>query len=292
MGQYQINDLERLIGVRAHTIRIWEKRYGLIRPRRTSANIRLYSEEQVKKLLNVTTLLRAGQKISHIAALSEQEIRSRVAQLAATDMQDIVAIAFLQEMIQAMLGYNEPAFDRVYRATVQRFGLYEAMRKVIYPFLVKTGVLWSVDQALPVQEHFASGLIRRKLMAAIDGLGQAIKQDKRFVLFLPPGEWHEIPLLFSEFLIRSAAYPVINLGQNVPYEQLSEVLRHTKPTHVLFFLVAGAQQAEAALLLNNMQQAHPDIQYMVSGNIQQLENLATNGNVLILKEPAAIFSVL
>ena len=238
MRQYQITELEQLTGIKAHTIRIWEKRYNLIEPDRTSTNYRRYNDDQVKKLLNVSTLLSNGYKISKIAALSEKDIHKKIVELNSADNEDIICKNFINDLVQAMLSFDEPAFEKTYSAVINRFGLFEAMLNVFYPLLNNIGLLWSINNVSPAQEHFASCLISRKIMSATDGLPIANGKKKKFLLLLIPGEIHEISLLFANYIIRSKGHETIYLGQNVPYENVSAVLSKIKADFILTFFTS------------------------------------------------------
>lgn len=292
MEVYQINDLERLSGIKAHTIRIWEKRYELISPHRTQTNIRYYDDQQVKKLLNVATLLDAGWKISKVAALSPEAIKQEIHAVLATATDDFMVSSYINEMIIAMLAFDELSFDKMFSAAVNRLGMFPAVVKVFYPFLHRTGVLWSIDEVMPVQEHFACNLVRKKLLAAIDGIPPASRNDKKFLLFLPADEWHEISLLFADYLVRSKGYPSVYLGQNVPYNDLDYVLQRAQPSHILSFVIGGDHRKNMNLLLEKLTADYPGMVFMVSGNKQLLENLNSYANVIILNEPQDILKIL
>ncbi|MBK6835774.1 MAG: MerR family transcriptional regulator [Bacteroidetes bacterium] len=238
MEKYQINDLERLTGIKAHTIRIWEKRYNLIEPHRTATNIRYYDDSQLKKILNVSTLLESGYKISKVAVLNDDEMNKKVQAVQENSSEDVANNAYVSDLIISMLAYDEAGFEKIFSAVVLRYGLYDAMLNVIYPFLAKTGILWVSNKAMPSQEHFASSLIRRKLQAAIDGLAAPSKPEKIFLLYLPDDEWHELSLVFSDYLIRKSGYKTIYLGQNVPAKNLDELVKKIKPTHALTFNIS------------------------------------------------------
>src|SRR4051812_17347659 len=204
MKLYHISELEQLSGIKAPTIRIWERRYNLIQPGRTDTNIRMYDDRQVRKLLNVATLLNNGYKISKIAELDEDGIHAMVLGLQNSASEtDETAIAFINGLVIAMLDFDEVNFEITYSAAVKRYGLFDAMLQVFYPLLQKIGVMWTTEDVMPVQEHFASSMIRRKLLAATDALEINKKRRKKFLLLLPPGEWHEIGLLFANYIIRS-----------------------------------------------------------------------------------------
>lgn len=291
MESYQINDLERLTGIKAHTIRIWEKRYDLISPDRTSTNIRLYNDAQVKKLLNVTTLLEHGYKISKIAALSQQELNNAVGKILESPPGDIVNDAYINSLIEAMLSFNETAFDKIFSAAATRLGIFKAMTDVFYPFLYKTGLLWSSDDASPAQEHFASNIIKRKLQAAIDGLAPANKNKHKYVLFLPPDEWHEIGLLFTNYLIRSAGFQTIYLGQNMPLSNIDFVISKTKPTHLVTFFVTTNEDDDMLKAFLNLVKKHKSLTWLVSGSANNVKKLSSDKIVKILSSPADLLKI-
>lgn len=235
METYSINAVEQLTGVKAHTLRIWEKRYQSLIPHRTATNIRYYDDSQLRNLLNISTLQQQGYKISALMSMSEDEVNKLILELTeGSNKTDIYGI-YVNELVAHMLAFDEPMFDKTCSSIIIRYGIQEAMLNVIYPFLRKTGVLWSTSNAAPSQEHFASNIIRRKLLAAIDGIHQPRNSTNKFILFLPPDEWHEIGLLLADFLIRNAGHTSIYLGQNLPYESLEIALRQTKATHLLTF---------------------------------------------------------
>jgi DNA-binding transcriptional MerR regulator len=253
MKLYHISELEQLSGIKAPTIRIWERRYNLIQPGRTDTNIRMYDDRQVRKLLNVATLLNNGYKISKIAELDEDGIHAMVLGLQNSDSEtNEIATALINGLVVAMLDFDEVNFEIIYTAAVKRYGQFEAMLQVFYPLLQKIGIMWTTEDVTPVQEHFASAVIRRKLMAATDALEIKKKRRKKFLLLLPPGEWHEIGLLFANYIIRSKDIETIYLGQNVPYEQVAAVLDKTKISHVLLFLITRREQIDIPSVRKSM----------------------------------------
>ncbi len=263
---YQINDLERLTGVKAHTIRIWEKRYSIIHPNRTETNRRYYDDTQMRKLLNVTTLLSQGHKISKIAAFSDDEIFKHIEKDAELHGSAHINTTYINDLVVTMLAFDEAGFEKVFSAAVLRMGMYETMLHVVYPFLNKTGVLWTINKTVPVQEHFASCIIRRKLMSATDGLLPPHKKNNRFLLFLPPGEWHEIVLLFSNYIIRSHGYDTIYLGQNVPVENIRKMLESVSVQHILTFFITTRPADELKDLVANYAGMDKKVKMLIAGN--------------------------
>ncbi|MBP9070193.1 MAG: MerR family transcriptional regulator [Bacteroidia bacterium] len=288
MNSYQIADLERLTGIKAHTIRIWEKRYNLIEPHRTSTNIRYYDDDQARKLLKVSTLLAQGIKISKISELSDKEINSRIQELQHVVSEDAICTGFINELTAAMLAFDETAFEKTFSSAVIRFGMYQAMLKVFYPFLHKTGLMWSMEEAMPVQEHFASAIIRRKLITATDGLPAPSKRSKSFVLFLPNEEWHETGLLFSDYIIRTHGYKTVYLGQNVPANNLLDVIKNVKPTHLLTLYIARHKPEQIVSDLLFISKKHPGLKLMVAGSYPLDQLVKKIKNITLLSSPSEL----
>lgn len=293
MESYQINELERMTGIKAHTIRIWEKRYGLIYPDRTDTNRRSYNEGQVRKLLNVSTLLARGQKISKIASLSEDELNSLIEVQDMDGATDNISAGYINDLVKSMLDFNEPAFEKIFSAAVMRFGVYDAMIHVLYPFLSKVGILWNISKTAPVQEHFASCIIKRKLMAATDGLMPPAKKTKKFLLFLPPEEWHEIGLLFANYIIRSKGYETIYLGQSVPIENIEKVVSAIHPKYLLLFYINARPVNEIEKQIKQLAKIDENITLFVAGNAELFpENKHKLRNTFYLTEANSLLNFL
>lgn len=285
MDTYQITDLEQLSGIKAHTIRIWEKRYGLIEPHRTKTNIRYYDNEQVRKLLNIVTLLNAGHKISKLSELKEEELSELIALSSNSEETDSFCNGAINTLIGATLNYDEFSFEKTYSSVLNRLGLYNGMLKVIYPLLYRIGILWSIGDAMPAQEHFTSGLIRRKLMAAIDGVVVNERSRKKAVVFLPPDEWHDIGILFTDYILRSNGYHVFNLGQNVPYENVSNVLNNTGATTALTFFISRKSKEEIFHSINLLMDKNRDLNLLIAASEQNRSHLPNNKRIHLMNQP-------
>ncbi len=233
---YHIVDLEKLSGIKAHTIRIWEKRYQLIEPHRTETNIRQYDDMQLKKLLNVASLLNNGYKISEVAKLSLTELRQEVLKISDYTKDNNEHI--INDLTLAMMQYDEVGFDKCISTAVLKFGLLDTMLHIIYPFLNKVGLMWSIDNTMPAQEHFTSHLIKQKLLSAIDSLPHATSKEL-YLLFLPENEFHEIGLLLSHYILRTKGIRTIYLGQNVPIANIEASIKQIQPTHLLTMIISN-----------------------------------------------------
>lgn len=293
MEQYLINDLERLSGIKAHTIRIWEKRFALIKPSRTATNRRYYSGDQLRKLMNVSTLLSQGHKISSLAALSDKEIDHAIERMHVDPDTDVVIEAYIHDLTIAMLTFDEIGFERIFAEAGLRFGFYGCMIQVFHPFLKRIGLLWSVDKAMPVQEHFASSIIRRKVIAATDVLKQPAKPNKQFLLFLPAGEWHEIGLLFANYIIRTKGIDTLYLGQNVPFADIKKVITLAQPKYVLTFYISPKPKEEVQQELETMAKENAGVKILVTGSEYLLGDMKfKDKNIKYLRDPEALLTML
>ena len=230
MGQYSIKELEQLSGIKAHTIRIWEKRHRIIEPSRTATNIRYYSDKDLKKIINVSLLNTYGIKISKIADMSLEDMNKKVLEI--SELQNDKGV-HIDQMVVAMLDMEEELFEKILNNLILRFGFEQTITEIIYPFLEKIGILWQTQNITPAHEHFISNLIRQKIIVAIDGLPIPPKTAKKIVIFLPEGELHELGLLFYHFLIRKAGYRTYYLGQNVPHDDLVSVYKVHQPEYMV-----------------------------------------------------------
>jgi DNA-binding transcriptional MerR regulator len=225
MAEYKIKDLETLSGVKAHTIRIWEKRYNILSPDRTDTQIRLYTDEDLVILLNICILYKHGIKISHIANLTFPQIQEKV-----TSIQEVYQVEdSYEQLILALLTLDEELFRNTLGALIQEVGLSKTFTNHLVPFLDRIGIMWLVGSINPAQEHFISNLIRQKIIAEIDKLPIPQDDNNSVMLYLPEHEWHEISLLFYQFVLREKNIPTIYLGQSLPYDSLVLCFNQLKP---------------------------------------------------------------
>jgi DNA-binding transcriptional MerR regulator len=287
---YQINDLERLSGVKAHTIRIWEKRYELITPHRTDTNIRYYDDKQLVKLLNVATLSSIGFRISKIAAMTDDELKSQLSLSQQREKSDLKFEFYVNDFIAAMIEFDEVAFNKLFDTIIAEYGVEKALVSIVYPFLHKIGILWRIDQSMPVQEHFASMLIKRKLYTLISQLPTPTK-SKKFLLFLPANEWHEVGLLFAEYIIRNNGFPTINLGQNVPFIDIEYTINKTEPNYLLAFLINNTNEEYVLKVQQLLSSKFKKVDCLIAGNSLKFKLFEGLKNIKLLYSPNDILKV-
>jgi DNA-binding transcriptional MerR regulator len=263
MASYSIKELENLSGIKAHTIRIWEKRYNLIAPSRTETNIRYYCDKDLKRLLNIAILNRQGIRISEIAKLSDEELSERVVNLT-LDSGD--AAHNIEQLVIAMVDMSEVKFDRILSRYIMHEGFENAVINVIFPFFERIGILWQTGIINPAHEHFVSNLFRQKLMVAIDNIMVTESpKAKKFILFLPEGEYHELGLLFYNYLIRKSGQIVYYLGSSVPFNDVVETGKMVNPDYLFTTITALLSKDETIKYLRNLSKAFPLQKIFVTG---------------------------
>ncbi len=264
MANYSIKDLEHLSGIKAHTLRIWEQRYNLINPKRTDTNIRYYDQDDLKLVLNVSLLKDNGFKISKIAEMSMEEMFEEVMRVSekTTSFADQIYALTL-----SMIDLDEQRFEKIISTNTLKIGFERTMMNVINPFLSKIGIMWLTDSISPAQEHFITNLIRQKLMVAIDGQYPTISDEaKKYMLFLPEGELHELNLLFASYLIKARQNKVIYLGQTMPMNDLMMAHEVYNPDYLLTVLTSRPADMSALDYLNKLSEKFPETEILVSGS--------------------------
>lgn len=284
MSVYSIKDLETLSGIKAHTIRMWEKRYGLLEPERTDTNIRLYGDNELKHLLNVSLLLGMGYKISKVSAMSHKKIAEEI-QSNFEKKQPIENLAVenkVNSLIVSMIDLDEYKFNQIYSRSIEKRGLEETFIQVIYPFLARVGILWGINEVNPAEEHFISNLIRQKLIRAIDLLPLPATDKPSFMLFLPENELHELGLLLSNYIVRSAGLPTFYLGQNVPLPDALTIADRIKPDYILLFFVTALSRDEIPEYLESIHNNFKNTKILVSGASYLFEETSLPSNTQYL----------
>ncbi|TXD52893.1 MerR family transcriptional regulator [Polaribacter sp. IC066] len=219
---FTIKDLENISGIKAHTIRIWEKRYNLLEPKRTETNIRYYTPENLTKLLNIVLLNKNGFKISKIAAMSDDDITLKSRELAFNiGVNDEAINSFKVAMFQ----FDKIIFNNTYNTLLQKKTFREIFKDVFLPFLEQIGLLWQTETLLPAHEHFISNLIAQKIQTNTEKLQYGITDNnKTYVLFLPENEIHELGLLYLNYELVLRGFHTIYLGQSLPLNNLNYFL--------------------------------------------------------------------
>jgi DNA-binding transcriptional MerR regulator len=278
---YSIRDLEKLSGIKAHTIRIWEQRYGIIEPMRTKTNIRYYQDTDLKFLLNVALLNKNGLKISHIAKMDRQDVADKVAAISEDNFEYDTQ---LDALTISMIEMDELKFDRIISTNIHQLGFERTMLEIIYPFLDKLSVLWLTGSITPVQENFISYLIRQKIIVAIDREQLPSNQNApKFIIYLPEGERQELSLLFMHFILRSRGNYVINLGHEISLMDLNDACKVRRPDFLFTMITETWTKEPVQRYIDKLAENFPDCQILVSGYQIVAQNVTPPSNVSILR---------
>ena len=288
MITYSVAQVEALTGIKAHTLRIWERRYDFLTPERTSTNIRFYSDEHLKKLLNFGILVKNGYRVSKLGRMTDEEVFHEVEKVLSdpsSEMDDE-----MKGLTLCMLEMNEEEFDNIFERQVIRKGFLRTITEVIYTFLEYVGVLWTTNKAMVAQEHYISNLIRQKLISAIERLSLAPKDAPAIVFFLSEGEEHEIGLLLASFMAKSMGWRVFYLGQAVPLVNIKKVIDIAEPSLIMsIFVTPKVKKINSfigAVIEGN------NIPYIVSGSIENLGAISDSDQLYKVSSPAEFESCL
>lgn len=236
MNHFSIKDIENLSGIKAHTLRIWEQRYQLFIPKRKESKHRYYDNEDLKHILRISQLYHNGVKISKIAQLAPASIRTMTMEQPSTTH---TTGTYVHQLIEASIDFNETLFEELFDEAVKQFGFESTVIDIIYVFLERIGLLWLTDHIIPAQEHFASSIIKRKIISNIEKLKiKNTDSNNTYVLFTPEGEHHEIPLLLTYYLMKSSGKRIVYLGADVPFNDLELYVQNKKIANLYFHSIA------------------------------------------------------
>ena len=276
MSSYTIKDLEKISGIKAHTIRIWEQRYQFLQPQRTETNIRTYSSDELKTILNVSLLNKYGFKISHIDKMSAEQMEEKILSLNQIDAQrERVVNALIKEMVSL----NMANFERQMDTYIVQKGIEKTIIEIIFPFMERVGILWVTNHINPAQEHLATNVIRQKIILGIEKLPPVLHYTKRIVLFMPEGEYHEIGLLYVHFLLKQRGFYVDYLGANVPMVDLRYLSEFQKVDYLYCHLTSPAKNFKIHKFFEQLSEVSKIIPIVISGQIAQAYKGQIAGNI-------------
>lgn len=284
---YTIKDLEHLTGIKAHTLRIWEKRYQVVTPQRTPTNIRYYNDEDLKKLLNISILNRHGFKISNIANLPNDELSKKIISMSNKGFDSDSRI---ENLVVDMIEMDEAKFEKDLTNMIINLGFEDTFNQVLFPFFEKIGLLWQIGTINPAQEHFMTNLIRQKMIVAIDGIVPPATTDHRksYILYLPDGELHEIGLLFYSYIIQKSGHKVIYLGQMVPFVDLVQICNSQHPDGLVTFITSSLSNEDVHDHLEKLTTQFPEKQILVSGLQFRLHDIKIPPQITLVKSPGQL----
>ena len=282
---FSITDLENLSGIKAHTIRIWEKRYNVLVPMRTETNIRLYDLVSLQKLLNITLLHNHGYKISQISKLSEERIPELANEIISDKSFKHHAISAFK---MAMMNFDQSLFLNTYDKLLSEKPFRGIFTDILIPFLIEVGLLWQTNTISIAHEHFMSYLIKQKLLINVEKLQyqQATKKEKVFILFLPKREIHELGLLYLNYEIQFNGYKSIYLGADVPIDSLKDVKKHFDTITYVCYMTVEPNKSE----LNNFLKEMKDEILTDNSELWVIGKMVENIDVKLADEKLSIFT--
>ncbi len=280
MNAFTIKDLEILSGIKAHTIRIWEQRYSFLKPQRTDTNIRYYTNNELKTVLNVALLNKYGYKISHIGKMPTTEVNEKIVTLSQLQAQQE---RITNNLIFCMVDLRVEEFEATLDSYIKTKGIEKTITNIIFCFLERIGILWQINHINPAQEHLVTNIIRQKLILGIESAGSILHTGKKAVLFLPEGEHHELGILFMYYLLKSRGYTVLYLGANVPIKDVLYVAEIKKPHFLYTHLTAVAHNFNFDKFLVNAGNKLPDYNLLVSGQLTQTYKKKVASNISFKK---------
>ena len=264
VNRFSISDIADITGIKSATLRIWEQRYQIIHAKRSASNIRYYDDFDLRIFLNISCLIENGYKISEIAAMSDAQRVETIQNLSSPQLNTPIVI---QELIEQTLSLNEQLFKNTIQTCIKELGVMETMLQCVYPFLSRVGLLWQTGLIAPAQEHFASSLIKQRLIVAIDELpipGSA--NENKFILFLPEGEFHEIALLLAQFMVRANGFQSLYLGQNLPIPYVQEVVASYHPNYIITIITNDLGEDFLSNLMLDMTSRFPAATILLAGS--------------------------
>jgi DNA-binding transcriptional MerR regulator len=279
--KFSISDIENLTGIKAHTIRVWEQRYNFFTTKRTDTNIRYYNDDDLCMFLNIATLNENGYKISKISQMDNSEINNLVKHLKEDHYNVNVQVQMLSN---SMLKMDDEEFDEILNGCIDDLGMDTAMTTIVFPFLRKVGFMWQVGTINPAHEHFAVHKIEQKLINDTYQFRKTPGKDaKRYLLFLPPGETHEVGLLFAQYLLKANGHQTLYLGQNLPYDSLNEVAIYYEPDFAFSVLTIAGLENGVDEIISKLKDNLGEIPLILAGNQISINEIPERENLILIK---------
>lgn len=262
MQSFSIKQVELLTGIKSHTLRIWEQRYDFFKAPRKDSNLRFYTNEDLKKLLCISYLYHNGWKISRIASLSDSEIVQEVEKIPVSRENYPTAI---QQMLKAAVDFNEADFLSILNELQEHIGFEKLIIQVCYPYLLRVGLLWDINRIIPAQEHFSSYIIQNRVISETEKLALMQTGDPEIILFCPEEEYHELPLLFINYLLRKHGWRVLYLGANIRLADLAEVAKIPETRYLYLHLISNFTGISIDDYFEKLRKTFPDKIIVASG---------------------------
>lgn len=283
MNLFSISQLSQYSGIKPHTIRIWEQRYNALQPARSEGNTRYYSSDQLRRLLNIVSLMESDYKVSELCTMPDEQLSEMVLERKNATASEATEY-YVSQLISAGMAYQQDRFEALFEECLANYGLSQTYKIVIYPMLVRVGLMWSANAIPSVQEHFISNIVRQKILRTIDTLAPAGPEAEKWVLLLPEDEYHEIGLLFAAFIIRESGRKVVYLGSSVSADAVLTAVDDVKPQYLLLFQVRYNQIEDVQKYLCELEGGFKGKRIYVSGNSKLLSQINCQNKITWLQD--------
>jgi DNA-binding transcriptional MerR regulator len=279
MTHYSIKDLEHLSGIKAHTIRIWEKRYQLLDPDRSDTNIRYYSDEDVRRILNVAMLVKNGYKISNVASFDNAKLQVEVLR---QNKNLLDPDKNIDQLLLNTVNLDTFGFEQLLNKIIQENGFTKTIQSVIFPFFERIGLLWQAGSIFVAHEHFISNLIRNRLIIEAAKFDNHLS-EKTILFFLREDELHELGLLYFNFLAAENGFKCVYLGQSLPFSDLTSLLRSTEFNFVCTSFIHAIEKPELEQYLANLSMVFNKNRILIAGRQIAIHKPKLPSNVVVIK---------
>lgn len=279
MANYSIKDLEYLSGIKAHTIRMWEKRYQLLDPNRSDTNIRYYSDEDVRRIMNVAMLVKSGYKISNVALYDEAKLQAEVLR---QNKNLLDPDKNIEQLLMHTINLDTFGFEQLLNKIIQENGFSKTIQNVVFPFFERIGILWQAGSIFVAHEHFVSNLIRNRLIVEAAKFDNHLS-EKTILFFLREDEMHEMGLLYSYFLAAENGFRCVYLGQALPFDDLANLLRSTEFNFVCTSFIHVIEKPELEQYLSNLSMVFNKNKVLITGRQIAIHKPKLPSNVVVIK---------
>jgi MerR family transcriptional regulator, light-induced transcriptional regulator len=261
MELFTISDIENLSGIKAHTLRIWELRYNILRPKRRESKHRYYDNEDLRQILQIAHLNRTGFKISKIAKMTTEQMRTLALD---KGIEDTLYENFVTQLVQACNDFDEERFNKIYHTIFLHIGFEKVVIHIFYPLLQRIGVYWMTESVRPAQEHFASHQIIKKMLVGIQAL-ESPQGGSITALFNPTGEHHEIPVLFIQYLLKRSGKRSRYFGADVQLSTVEQYMKQQQVSRLHIHVITNFSNLTMDELAEQMLNRFPMLEIVISG---------------------------
>ena len=287
--KYSINQIEILSGIKSHTLRIWEKRYQIIVPKRTETNFRYYDEQDLKKVLNIAFLNQNGYKISKIAALSSDELVKEVHDFYKKSSNEIDKTLLLTK---ALIAFDLDSFEEIFNSYRSKHNFETTITNLVVPFFERIGILWQTNKICPAQEHLFSQFFKQKLMYEIEE-SEAKNNKPRVLIYLRENEYHELGLLVYHYILRKRGYEVFNLGASVPFESLIKATKSINPSMIISSFISYTNNDTFNEYFDQLKEnLGTKYKYLFSGNTTVLQECNTDNSYEVIDNLTSFYDLI